>query len=297
MGPPNRPEVEKPVDVNELGDVMAYTGVDVREEENLLLGSHARSGQKGGSFGSIPSSSFNSVHSTSVPGYFDQYNYGHPTLSPNVPGDRTSFYGAGSLSQRPITPESFDEHALAAEKRAIRRRDEIRQYHLNDPFLQAAAVSEKLTNRCKHVGIKIEQPRAFGAINESAFSEPRKLNIIGPDNHAKIAVLKGKSLIAPPGGLTEVLTLLSLSCKDRIRTLLEDSATFAKGRRTTSNGVVPPEFVSMATGEGTAEEVTMKDASSASSLKRSFKHSNVICIKANNHRLFLGNGWYKTSYA
>ena len=290
MGPPNRPEVEKPVDVNELGDVMAYAGVDLKEQENLLLGNHARAGQQGGSFGSIPSSSFNSVHSTSAPGYFDAYSYGHNTLSPNVPGDRASFYGAGTLSQRPITPESFDDHALATEKRAIRRRDEIRQYHLNDPFLQTATVSEKLISRCKHTGVRMEQPRVYGVGNELVSGEPKKVNILGPDNHAKIAALRGKSLIAPPGSLTEVLTLLSLSCKDRIRALLEDSATFAKGRRTTSNGVVPPEFVSMATGQGKAEEVTLKDASSASSLKRLFKGSNMICIKADNHRLFLGNG-------
>ena len=271
MGPPNRPLVDKPVDVNELGDVMAASGVDLKEQEALLLGS--RAGQQGGSFGSIPSSSFNSVYSTSVPGYFDRHDYGHNVVSQNVPADRSNFYGSGTLSQEAITPESFEDQALAAEKRAIRRRNEIKQYHLNDPFLQSEVLFKKVNKCCDKSGLKIERPSAIGPTDDQASSKPMEINIYGPDQNPRLAVLKGRSLIAkipdnPGSSLSEIYTLLSLSSKDRIRVLLEDSATFAKGRRTTSGGVVPPEFVDMATGLGKAEEVIIKATSSATSLKR-----------------------------
>lgn len=289
MGPPNRPvqEKEKAVDVNELGDVMASSGVDLKEQEALLLGGLARAGQQGDSFGSGPNSSFNSLYSTSQPGYFDHHSYGYNTLSQNAPGDRGSFYGAGTLNQRTVTPEEFDEQALRAEKRAIRRRNEIKQHHLNDPFLQAGLVSEKLKSRCNNIGIQLEKPRIVGPNTSLGANATSQINIAGPDNHPKLAVLKGKHLVAPPGNLAEILTLLSLSCKDRIRGLLEDSATFAKGRRSTSGGVVPPEFVSMATGAGKAEEATFKATSSASSLKRMHKAAESALDFADYSRTFL----------
>ena len=266
MGPPNKPAAEKPVDINDLGDVMASSGVDLKDEEAALLNRPVR--PQTTSFESNFSSSYNSVLSTSRPGYFDHYSYGHNTLSPNIPGDRASFYGAGSFNQQPVTPEELEEQALQAEKRAIRRHNEIRQYHLNDPFLQSRVLHEKLSGRCAKLDIKLERPRPVGPSSQQPSIGPMKVNITGPDGHPKLAVLKGRNLIAPPGNLTDIITLLSLSCKDRVRSLLEDSSHFAKGRKTTSMGVVPPELADIAVGKGKAEETTIKVASPASSLKR-----------------------------
>ena len=267
MGPPTRPvaEKEKAVDVNELGDVMASSGVDLKDEEALLLGGPARSGQQGGSFGSMPNTSFNTMYSTSEPGYFDHHSYGHNTLSQNVPGSRGSFYGAGTLNQPPVTPETFEQQALRAEKQAIRRRNEIKQYHLNDPFLMPGVVSEKLNAKGSNIGVPIEKPVSIGP---NADQGEMRINIAGPDGHPRLAVLKGKTLAARPGNLTEILTLLSLACKDHIRELIETSATFAKGRRESSHGVVPVDLMDIATGSGKVEEVTIPAASSARSHKR-----------------------------
>ena len=38
MGPPSKPVDDRPVDVNDLGDVLAGSGVDLREEEANLVG-------------------------------------------------------------------------------------------------------------------------------------------------------------------------------------------------------------------------------------------------------------------
>ena len=301
MGPPNRPvaEKEKAVDVNELGDVMASSGVDLKDEEAMLLGGHARTVQQGGSFGSMPNTSFTTIYSTSEPGYFDHHSYGHNTLSPNVPGNRGSFYGAGTLNQPTVTPEALEDQALRAEKRAIRRRNEIKQYHLNDPFLQSGVVSEKLKSRTNTIGVHIEQPRSVGPSSDHASDTRMQITVTGQDGYPKLAALRGKSLIAKPGNLTEILTLLSLSCKDRMRDLIEDSSTFAKGRRISSHGIVPLEYIDMATGHGKAEEAVTKLASSASSYKRKLLSPRVSHPPFFDlvYRLVFRDGWEHTPHS
>ena len=84
MGPPSRPAVDKPTDINELGDVIAGTGIDLREEEAALV-NYNKGGQQrqDGGYNANIAQSFNSLGAQPRDNYY----------SPNYPGDRSTFYG------------------------------------------------------------------------------------------------------------------------------------------------------------------------------------------------------------
>ena len=272
MGPPSRPADEKPVDLNDLSDVLVGSGVDLREEEAALVSRYVTGSQQTNdiSFSSNVGSSFDSAGSAaSQPGYFDHY-HGRNTVSNNIPGDRSSFYGAGNLNQPIITLPSAQGQITQQLKQVMRKRGEITQYHLNDPFLHGGCVYAKLRSRCDRMGVEAPKDNVTNASNNN----PVRMNIFGPDNHDKFITLCGQPLSASNSSVSEILTLMSLAARDRIRSLVEDSASLAKGRRVGSHGVVPADLVDLAIGRGKAEDVTVQTSSSANHSKRMF-HSSV----------------------
>ena len=244
MGPPSRPTTDKPTDINELGDVLAGSGVDLREEEAALL-AYGRPNQQrqdpvsGGH-------SFNAFGSTySVPWTRDNF------YSSNVPGDRNSFYGAGTFNQPAAPYMSAEDIAAADQKRALRRQAEIKSYHLNDPFLFGGSLSRRVLIQVQKLQVQVPQKGLFNNVN--AQNVPHKLYVHGPDKNENLRMVKGESLLATEGPYVEILSLLSLAAEERLRGLVEDAATLAKGRRIGSHGIVPIELADLATGEGATE--------------------------------------------
>ena len=242
MGPPSRPAADKPTDINELGDVLAGSGVDLREEEAALL-AYGRPVQQrqdpvyGGN-------SFNSFGPTySVP-------WGNSYTS-NVPGDRNSFYGAGSFNQPAAPYMSAEDIAAADLKRALRRQAEIKSYHLNDPFLFGGSLSRRVLIQAQKLQVQVPQKGLFNNVN--AQNVPHKLYVHGPDKNENLRMVTGESLLSTEGSYVEILSLLSLAAEERLRGLVEDAATLAKGRRIGSHGIVPIELADLATGEGATE--------------------------------------------
>ena len=254
MGPPSRP-TDKPTDMNELSDVLAGSGVDLKEEEAALYqfnnSSHA---QNNVPITSTVTTAFNSTGPNGpVAGMFSALG-NFNTLSQNIAGDRASFYGAGTLNQ-PVAPyQSIEERAEEELQRAIRRKAERRQYHLNEPFLYAATVQRSLSKHSHTLQVTIPRAGLLTSTNQSGRSI--QLAVAGPDKNEVLTTLKGQDLLYQDAPLVEIITILSLAAQERVRTVVEDTATLAKGRRIGSHGVVPLEFSDLAVGNGLPESVT-----------------------------------------
>ena len=242
MGPPSRPAADKPTDINELGDVLAGSGVDLREEEAALL-AYGRPGQQRQDtvYGGSSFNSFGPSHSTPTANFY----------SSNVPGDRNSFYGAGTFNQPAEPYRSAEEIAAADRKKALRRKAEIKSYHLNDPFLLGGSLSNRLSRQAQNMQVQV--PRSGLLSNVSKQNVPIQLLVHGPDKNEVLKVVKGEHLLNIEGSYVEILSLLSLAAEERMRGLVEDAATLAKGRRVGSHGIVPVELTDLATGEGATE--------------------------------------------
>lgn len=253
MGPPSRP-IDKPTDMNELTDVLLGSGVDLKEEEAALVNryNHWSQPQTNASFSSNSATFFNSsgiqgsnTGTYSAPRDFD-------TLSQNVPGDKSSFYGAGTFNQPATHYQSVEEIVEEQRKKALRRKNEIRQYHLNDPFLLASTVIRHINKHSQSMQVTVPQ---HGLYSNPHSQRVQEVVVSGPDKNEVMVALKNQDLLYLDSPLVELLTLLSLATEERIRTLVEDSATLAKGRRIGSHGVVPSDLVDLAIGNGTAEPV------------------------------------------
>ena len=242
MGPPSRPAVDKPTDINELGDVMAGSGVDLREEEAALSFAFNRAQQRReGGYGATSGGS----------------NYTAPRENhymQNAPGDRNSFYGAGTLNQSPEPQKSDEEIGAEARKKALRVKSEIHSYHLNDPFLYPKNLIEIMKKQAQTMQVSIP----FGGhLNPLARpgSPPRELYVQGPDKNWVLKMLTSEDLLDVGSPYAEILALVSLATQERIRGLVEDAAALAKGRRIGSHGVVPLELADLAKGSGASETV------------------------------------------
>ena len=244
MGPPSRPAADKPTDINELGDVLAGSGVDLREEEAALL-AYGRPGQRHdtGYGGASSFNSFGPSHSVPTTNFY----------SSNAPGDRNSFYGAGTFNQPAEPPRSAEEIAAAAQKKALRQKAEIKSYHLNDPFLFSGSLSNRLSRQAQSLQVQVPNKGLYSNVSRENISQ--QLLVHGPDKNEVLRVVKGEQLLSAEGPYVEFLTLLSLATEERMRGLVEDAATLAKGRRVGSHGIVPAELTALATGEGATETV------------------------------------------
>lgn len=254
MGPPSRP-VDKPTDMNELTDVLLGSGVDLKEEEAALVNryNNASQPQTISSFPSNPATFFNSsgLQGSSAVPYTAAHNFN--TLSQNAPGDRNTFYGAGTFNQPATHYQSAEDIAEEQRKKALRRKNEIRQHHLNEPFLMASTVIRHLNKHSQSMQVTVPQ---HGLYSNPHSQRVQEVVVSGPDKNEVMVALKNQDLLYLDSPLVELLTLLSLATEERMRTLVEDSATLAKGRRLGSHGVVPSDLVDLAIGSGTAESVT-----------------------------------------
>lgn len=257
MGPPSRP-MDKPTDMNELSDVLLGSGVDLKEEEAALLGRHNFSSQQhqqqqqaDTSFSSNLINSLNNDGSNHSTANTFMANNGFNVLAQNLPGDRSSFYGGGTFNQ-PATPfESAADRAEFERKKALRRKAERLQYHLNDPFLLTGWLQRRISQQAQKMQVIIPNAGLLSSTNYSG--QVTEIAVAGPDNHEVLTLLKGQDLLYHDSPLVDLLTLVSLAAEERLRTLVEDAATLAKGRRLGSHGVVPDSLADLAVGDGAPE--------------------------------------------
>lgn len=278
MGPPSRPS-DKPTDLNELSDVLQGSGVDLREEEAAMMRPHAASQQQHHhhqepSFSSQFSNSFNSTGSDSpTRTSFPRSDYN--VYSQNVPGDRASFYGAGTYNQPAVPYQSEEEMEKRQLEQANRRKAEIKQYHLNHPFLKTGPLRQRTSNHMNALHVaQITQ----GHYVMRKDVQPRQMNVVGPDGHDKPVLLKGQDLLTTDSPWAEILSLLSLATQARIRGFVEDSAALAKSRRIASDGVVPVELKDLVVGDGSGQTVPALPTPSNSAVSPQTNTVKRMCI-------------------
>lgn len=235
MGPPQRP-VEKVVekagperhlDINDLSDSVISSGIDLREEENLLAASYRTDRNN---LGQAPRNAL-------------QQN-GFDLLSQNTFQGFDAKAGFGSWAEPKQTPE---EELYAKHKKAARALSEGHQHHLDDPFLWGACLRRHLDKASSESGIRLPVEGLFDRIQD----KPQNVSgtsMRGGDG-SSVTVVQAPSILNRNTPLEGVLSLLSLAANERLRTLLEDAYGLARGRQTGSDGVVPPEWSDLAIGD------------------------------------------------
>ena len=240
MGPPSRPN-DKPTDINDLGDVLAGSGVDLREEEAAMFRFSSGDRQYGSYQMNEP------VNSTPTPYPFSRDNH----YSPYVPGDRQTFYGSGFYNQPAAPYKSAEVMAEENKKRRIRDRAEIKQYHLNDPFLLAGTLRKKMLAEVNKFHIKFDDSGLF--LPKDPPDPPQKRIFYGPDGHGVEKRLFNQAILQHDSTLVEVLSLLSLATQERMRIIIEDAATLARGRKVGALGIAPSDLDGLAVGNRNGE--------------------------------------------
>lgn len=266
--------------MNELSDVLMGSGVDVREEEAALLEGFNRNPVNVGS-----SFSFDQNTPTSNPAYSGSNFY-----SPNVPGGKDTFYGAGTLNQPSVPYQSQEQMAKAARERGLRRKAEMQQYHLNDPFLWTAKMNQKLQLGVRNE--RIQLPKSGHYLSQG--QQDLQQIVFGPDKHERLVTLKGQDLLTHDAPLADMLTLISLATQERLCSLIEDAAALAVERRRSSHGIVPPEFLDIAAVNGAVEAATglptpgnSAVSPKANPLKRMLAASRPVFCMLTSYRILL----------
>lgn len=240
MGPPSRP-VDKTTDAAELTDVLASSGIDVREEEAFLTRSfsgqnaQAQPSQRGLQMPHPPpiNTSFNSQVST--PGTLSASNsFGElPQIKPAITND--SF----ATEPSPQTPAPFkDPNEPTREDTVAARRA---QYHIQEPFLLTKLLEQKLQKRGFDLGVRIPAEGLFHPVP----GRPQPIEVTGPDGSS--VVRTGQTILNQDGApLVDILNILSISCEERLRGVIDYSSSLARSRRAHSHGTVPTEWKDIA---------------------------------------------------
>jgi len=243
MGPPPRPnpdkaekeEKEKITDISDVTDVFHGSGIDLREEENYMTNTFRNvhgSGSFNSSFGSnstvqSPNSSFNLLTQGSL-------------------GSQPAFSGSGPISQPTASQETVEEELDRKHHTAAHKLAEKRQQHLNDAFLQTNNVRHRMHKLAYEQGVALNVEGLFDKIPERAAVHGVTAN--GP-NGTSAASLKAHGLLQENTPLADILALVCLAANERVRTLLDQSYTIARGRRYGSDGLVPPDLADLAIGD------------------------------------------------
>ncbi|KAI9820064.1 MAG: hypothetical protein M1826_001054 [Phylliscum demangeonii] len=248
MGPPSRPAVEKATDTAELTDVIAQSGIDIRDEEKYLTAyfSQDHNSQAPGPNGA-PS------YSSALPAGSDlgRGSGFHPAtqafdLTRYSQGNQDGFHPPGAWFSQPYQPRQTEEQIVQEERRAaLRRREQIRSLHLNDPFLNGNSVCIRLGKRAHQLGMRLPVDGVMEPLPRlHPTSRIQTTSLTGTDG-VTITAATGY-FVQRDAPIAEMLALLSLACGHRARGVLEDAAVLARNRRVGSQGQVPMEWVDLA---------------------------------------------------
>ena len=243
MGPPSKPQIDKPTDINQLQDVLQGSGIDIAQEDAALINSFRQQAEETSSIAGA-----GGVNGHIGTGYQPRNQPNH--YASNVPGARDSFYGAGTFNQPPVPIRDPEEEKAAAEKKAKRALAEQKQHHLNAPFLNAGWVKKRITDAADTTKIKTNVP---GVLQPGPNAQPTSMYVHGPDGHDNLVKLRGEELLYMDSPFTEILTLISLAAEERMKAIVEDAAALAKSRKTQSSGVVPTDMIELADKTGATE--------------------------------------------
>ncbi|PGH21456.1 hypothetical protein AJ80_03247 [Polytolypa hystricis UAMH7299] len=237
MGPPSRP-VEKATDTAELTDVLASSGIDVREEEAFLTHGYSQTPTAPqpprlqtnftGSFASQPSPGTTSAGNSFSEQFPQKQSLPLGSFAPGTPGVESTLR----------TPSATPEDEKQRQDSAANRRE---QYHLQASFLVTSLLEHKLQKRTHELGIKLP---SYGVFRPYPGRPTGLVEVSGPDGSS--VVRSGKTLLTHDAPLGDIISLLSLACEERVRSVVDHSATLARNRKMNAQGVVPAEWSDLA---------------------------------------------------
>ncbi|KAI5283198.1 hypothetical protein KEM54_002334 [Ascosphaera aggregata] len=252
MGPPSRP-VDKATDAAELTDVLASSGIDVKEEEAYLTNAYPTTTQPsattqsarvpatvpptytpgagiGGGSTSVAGTPGGTGAQTPVAtpgGYFPAQQAQAGTKVSQQPGE------AATTAQQPPTAETLADEKRLEDTLAARRS----QYHLHNPFLQAQLIKDKIESRASELGVSWPSQGVYSASSpQGAGSRPPPIEVVGPDGSS--VVKTGGTYMQYDAPLVDILSLVSLACEERIRGVIEQASALARSRRANSHGII-----------------------------------------------------------
>lgn len=238
MGPPSRP-VDKTTDAAELTDVLASSGIDVREEEAFLTRSfsgpnaQAQPAPRGQTPHHPPPITTSFASQASAGTLSASSSFGDMShVKPAVP--QQSF--SDPASQTPV-PFKDPNEPTREDTEAARRA----QYHLQEPFLLAKLLEQKIQKRGFDLGVRIPSEGLFHPVP----GRPQPIEVTGPDGSSVIRT--GQTILNQEGApLVDILNLMSLSCEERLRGIIDYASTLSRSRQAHSHGVVPDEWQDVA---------------------------------------------------
>lgn len=231
MGPPSAP-ANRPVDASELTDVLASSGIDVREEEAFLTRSF--SGQNAQA--QPPSRGPPPINTS----FASQPSTGTISASSSF-GDIKPMIHQASFSSQPVAqaPAPFkDPNEPTREDSEAARRA---QFELQSPFLWTKVLEQKIQKRGFDLGVRIPSEGLFHPMA----GKQAPIEITGRDGSS--VTRTGCTILNQEGApLVDILNLLSLSCEERLRGVVEYASALSRSRRAHSGGTVPQEWQDIA---------------------------------------------------
>lgn len=229
MGPPSMPP-SRPVDAADLTDVLTSSGIDVREEEAFLTRSFSGPNAQAPAPQKVQPLSINTSFASqaSATGTVSASS-SFSEIKPAIPQDSFS-------SQTPV-PFKDPNEPTREDTQAARRA----QYPLQECFLLSKALEQRIQKRGFELGVRIPSEGLFHPIP----SRPSSISVMGPDGSS--IVRTGQTILNQEGApLVDILNLMSLSCEERLRGVVDYSAALARSRRAHSHGVPPIEYRDLA---------------------------------------------------
>ena len=253
MPPPPRPtkdEREDKAGVEEIGDSLYGSGINLKDEENYMHSLYSnRHHAQGDSFSTNLNTSFGSS-TVSPNGSFNLLTQGTSFGSQEAPQAFAGTMGQ-ARSEEDIAAEDARKREGAANDLAQRR-----QYHLHNQFLQCNNVRTRMDRLARDQGVAmnvhgvwVKQPETKVVVDGAGTN-----GIVATGDRANAVVkeeAKAQSLVNMNSAFEGVVSLISLATGERIRGLLDEAYTLSRARRYGDHGrVVPPEFSDIAVGEG-----------------------------------------------
>jgi hypothetical protein len=233
MGPPSAP-ANRPVDASELTDVLASSGIDVREEEAFLTRSFTGQNAQAQppSRGPPPiNASFASQPSTGTLSASSSFSDMKPVI-------HQASFSSQPVSQAPA-PFKDPNEPTREDSEAARRA----QFELQSPFLWTKVLEQRIQKRGFDLGVRIPSEGLFHPISGAGKQAP--IEITGRDGSS--VTRTGCTILNQEGApLVDILNLLSLSCEERLRGVVDYASVLSRSRRAHSGGAIPQEWQDMA---------------------------------------------------
>ena len=245
---PNKEEREEKIGVEEIGDSLFGSGINLKDEENYMHSMYNNRHTQSDSFSTNQNTSF-----------------GSSTLSPNNSfnfltqgtsfGSQETVNGpfAGTMGPT-MSQEEIEVEQRRKREAAARNLAERRQHHLNNQFLQCNNVRKRTDRLAFNEGVKVNMDGVWVRQPETkVMTNGASTNGIVAADERTTGVQqepKAESLVNQGTSFEQVVSLVSLAAGERLRGIIDEAYVLARARRYGDHGRVPPEFADIAEGEG-----------------------------------------------